>query len=170
MTQGSLTPSGPLSVPFLGLARLVAACPRFQELCGVDNAADAMPHIFYPCADLKADPPPTHPFVIIDDDDMADWEMDNKGSNPGSLVLSFEFELPDEYAENWQDSDIWFRNVIGEIFLEMFRLADTTDGDGNYLWNAIAVKKFITPTRVNASNDTPGQKPYYCAAYLVFFV
>ncbi len=168
--QGSLTPSGPLSVPFIGLARLVAASPRFRELCEVDNSTDALAHVFFPCVDLKADPAPTRPFVIIDDDDMADWEMDNKGSNPGSLVLSFEFEIPDEYTENLQDSDIWFRNTVGDIVLEMLRLADTTDEDGNYLWNMIAIKKFITPTRVNASNDTPGEKPIYAAAYLVSFV
>lgn len=168
----TLTPEGPLAIPFIGLAKLLAASEQFQEAFEVADAAEALTKIEFPRADFLdiLTEPPRLPLAVLFDDDQADWSMNQIGEQEGQIGLSIFLEVPEAYLDNPADQEIWYRNILGNIFLEMRMLANTPDPDGRPYWNLTSIRKYLTPGPCDPSHEPAGTPLFYASAYLLSFI
>lgn len=148
-----VTASGPLAIPFRGLAVLVAASATFRTVVDVDTAAEALDFIFYPGLDRKANPNKKRPWALITPGQA--WSMDNRNVQSGQLELTFEFPTTyDDLGEGLLD----FANKAGAIIAEMFALANTSGEGGTvHYWNMVSVS-LSTPPKAWTEEDEPDER------------
>lgn len=132
---------GPLSLPFSKAAELLAASVAFQTLVGAATAAEALPFIRYPYADVENGDPPIPGAIIGDDDELRQFKK-RLGGQAGELLLTLFGELNPEYADSPEDEMLEWRNIVGDIMGDnlggsstgMLALAKTqTPSGGAYL-------------------------------------
>ncbi|QDT95550.1 hypothetical protein [Gimesia aquarii] len=132
----TVTPTGPLSLPFAGAADLLAATPTFQAVCGVASASLARQRIHIPNYDLdKNNNEWPVPGIIIADDDSNYQSINFNRDQSGSLTVTFCFPENELYVDDLQDQIIDFRNKLGAIQTESLKKAnspnpESTQGHG----------------------------------------
>lgn len=176
-----VVPSGPASLPFDGLAKLLAASETFQiemtpeaggsELVSPLTEEEALGWIDLPNStrDGGAEQPQV-PLAVITSDDYDEWVMNSQFHTTGTLLLSFLFKIPDVYIDDPPNAELHFRNTVGAIFVEMFTKADTPAADGSHYWNMIEVRQILAPRECDVKHRPAGVPPYYGATYEVRWV
>lgn len=138
-------PQGPITLAESLLAASLAACPRWQMLCGVDNAADAAKRIY-----TDALPPPPdrrdayslleleqlRPFILIYTDEDTGLAIEHIASGrrrqfaeSGQLKFHLEKSVPAVIAHDPAEVDRRIKNDAGVLIEELLKLA----GDAHYL-------------------------------------
>lgn len=151
----SVAAEGPISKAYEGLARLIAACPRFQTLVGAENATEALAHVHYPSVKRTLDGTeepgyqlPSRPWCLLSMDQSCQFNHDFalQRSN-GQIIASWEFPCDETDDPDSPDALHRFGNAVGVILLEMGQLAGTTDAGGNWYWNVTTSESVQPPAR-----------------------
>lgn len=167
---------GPASLPFSGLARLLASSAAFRAEMSGDAEEDlteseVLSYIDFPSSTRAGDSgQPEIPLAVISSDDQDEWMMTNEFHTTGTLLLSFLFAIPEAYVDSPRNAELFFRNLVGQILVEMFTNANTPAGDGSHYWNMIEVRQVIAPAECDRKNLPHGTPPYYGATYEVRWV
>lgn len=127
------TPTGDLSLPFTGLATLLSQSTTFQQMCGVANAAAALPFIDYPLRDVASYDFPVPGAIISDDDSLSQDRERLPVKRRGQLLLQLFDEVKTDYRGDqstdpvvpidWRNDDIAMRNRFGAILTDLLNLA-----------------------------------------------
>lgn len=167
-----VVPSGPLSLPFAGAAKLLAACESFRAAmtpAGEDpyTIEQALARTDYPesTRDGTSGNRPDPPLAVLTRDDGDEFTLDNNYVNTGTLLLSLLLPVPDEYLDDKKNALLNFCNQVGEIFLEALQLANTPDGDGIHYWNLVGIRQTIAPAEVDPTLKLPEERPWYGATF-----
>lgn len=134
----AVTHTGFLSLPLLGLAKLVADSTTFRTLVGAANQAAALASIFYGLAETNPHSVPTR--AIIRHLDALEMELVSPTIQSGNmaLVLTFELEIPaapggGDSFERKGDEYVWATNRVGAIVSEMATLAANAHATNGYV-------------------------------------
>lgn len=176
-----VVPAGPASLPFDGLAKLLASSGTFRiemspEALGEEPEAiwteeSVLTLIDYPSSTRDGGSArPAIPLAVITSDDGDEWQMTSEFHTTGTLLLSFLFKIPTDYLDDQRNAELHFRNLVGQIFVEMFEKANTPAGDGSQYWNMIEVRQVFAPAECDRKNLPHGTPPYYGATYEVRWV
>jgi hypothetical protein len=168
-----LTPVGPLSLPFAAAAELLAACPTWQQACGVDTAAAARTriHLF----DLDPRDPVTGaqprddllPCAVLLDEDGLDHRRPRLSTGSGELLL--EFLLPVDPALSDAERQLDFRNTVGAVLMQMLDLSRQPHPGGNH-WGVTGWRKLVAPQVLTASESRFGTPDALWCAFLLEWV
>ena len=151
----TVTATGPISKAFAGIARLIAACPTFQDMVGAVDAAGALVHVHYPSVKMQLDGTeavgyelPSRPWCLLTMDQSCQFNFDfaTQRAN-GQVLASWEFPIDADDNEDSPDALLRFGNAIGAIMIEMATLAGTTDAGGNWYWNVTVSEAVQPPAR-----------------------
>lgn len=166
-----VTPTGPLSKPFEEAALILAACSTYQSECGVASASAAREKIYYPYYDLGANENQWPiPGIIIDDDDLNAQYMERNRDQGGSLMITFCFEVNEDYEDEPENQILDFRNKLGAILTEMLTLANTPNPDsleGFCYLNVVKWEKANTPAKLG---KPLAEQPMMHAAFVIDWV
>lgn len=170
--MSDVLPTGPLSRPFAGLAKLLAASETFREIVKPSDAtedlteAEALAFIDYPKSLRDGESArPQIPLAVITQDDGDEWSMDNFGQTSGTLLLSLLIAIPDELVEDPKNALQTFNNQVGAILVEMLEKANTIDGEGIPYWNLVGVRQVLAPAECDDKLRPDGVPPYFGATY-----
>ena len=164
----TITATGPLSVPFAGLARLVASSETFQEMVGESSETQALDHVYYPLVD---DPSVKRPFALVTADESTSWRMDRQGRQSGSLILVLERAVSAEVEEDHPQELLEFNNIVGAILTEMRDHANTPGLSGEHYWNAVDWRQ-IQPPLINQPLTTEADESgrfFFSAEFEIFW-
>ena len=146
------TPEGPLSLPFLGLAELLATSARFQEITDAADETEALDFIHYPTLEIIEDTFEV-PLAIITTELDLEMQLWKRGSPSGKLSsgqLLLELLFPaDATQANDNDRFLKYINDVGVILRQMLDKANTikpNPSDG-YYWNLIQIDQLIAPAK-----------------------
>ncbi len=123
-----MTPVSQIAVTKASMRRLLAASGTFQTLVGAATAEEAELRIHYGLASDVIDPDDDQelidprPRAIIWNDVGGTVFNREGGSNwegEYTLYLMIEAPLPDEYASNYSDENIWWDNIYGDIIADL---------------------------------------------------
>jgi hypothetical protein len=159
----TVTPTGPLGLPFPSAATLLAWSSNYQARIGAENAAGAIDTIHYPYLDLTT--PPVAPFAVLTDGDDLQQDMEHATfAQSGGLMLDF-YMLPNstKYGGLYTDPrDIIldFRNWLGAVLDDMLTAARNPipDNSGTF-WGLTGWEKSSTP-QFGYSQDTDTLQTY----------
>lgn len=153
-----VTASGPLSLPFAGLAELIAACPTFRTVVNAVSTAEALPFVFYPELDQDdEDNPPPANYAILCHTDNCEWQMAPSLGQRGSLEWALVIEADADLNPGSGDALLTFLNLAGAIVDEALRLANTVipgSSTGATYWNLIDVQVLIAPRLADPRKKT----------------
>jgi hypothetical protein len=148
MPVTTITPTSLLSKPLGLCADLLAASVRWQEHLDdvhgdVDNADDALNHIFYPYVHDATNPDGTlvYPRSRGIVNPSIHYNLKNIGSatwyDHGDVIMAFEVRPPQEgdALANVEDEMLWFLELVGDVLKDMRYLAGTNliDRTSTYL-------------------------------------
>ena len=175
--MADVVPSGPLSLPFSGCAKLLAASETFRELMtpeghmGTLSESEVLAYIDYPKSTRDGgSQQPQIPLAVISSDDQDQWEMTVQRHSYGTLLLSLLISIPEEYLDDPPNAELYFRNTVGAIFDEMYDVANTPAGDGSVYWNMVLVRQVIAPAECDNVLRPDGVDPYYGGTWEVTYV
>lgn len=144
------TPSGFLSVPFLGLRTILAATPTWQSVCGVATADDAAEKIFeFELPVPEDDVPPELPAIVLGDADGLEQKITWDGENYGQTAVEIYLPLTITEADpilRARELQFLFRNQVSTLLREALALRATRIGaTAESYMNLISWKKLISP-------------------------
>lgn len=118
------TPTGDLSLPFLGVATALSNSATFRAMVGAADAAAALAFIDYPLRDVKTYGWPIPGAIITDDDTLRQSRKRLPVVRSGQLLLVLCDEMDSGYygdgeAIDWRNDDIAWRNILGGILSEI---------------------------------------------------
>lgn len=148
----SITPTGCLSLPLLGLARLVASSATFRTVVDAANVSAALAKVFL-CE--VEEPLDKRPLCVISNDKDTQWTRDRYGNCSGTLIVSFEFPENVLYATAGERL-VDFSNTVGAILDEMFEKVGTPDGSGYIHCNMVSASQIEPPAYANYADDDCG--------------
>lgn len=169
-----VTPTGPLSLPFVAVAELLAATTAWQAICGVSSPAQARQRIHL--HDLDPRDPVTGqqpaenllPCAVLLDEDGLEHNRARIASGRGELIC--EFLLPLDTDLTYSEQCIAFRNQVGSVLMEMLQRARTPDGNGGTYWGLTAWRKLVAPQVLTASESRFGVPDAMWCAFLLEWV
>lgn len=134
---------------------LLANCSAFQTWAGAANATAALSSIV-----RVADASPSRPFALLSAGDSESQGAEAGGATThfalsGTVQLRFEWDIPDDYADDPRGAEIKFLNDLGEILNDLEDLA----GTDSYL-NVRQIVMSIPPTRSSEVEDAAGDDFY----------
>lgn len=168
----SVSPTGPLGLPFPRLAELLAASATYQTAVGAANAAEALETIQYPYVDLENDGLAL-PSACITDEDGNAQEMNRLTEQSGTLGIEFWFPLPVGLTDK-RDIVIDFRNTLGAILEEMLANAKNPNGSGGFYFGMVSWSKhdrgtprIVQPVELESDPGSATPEPFLYAAFLI---
>jgi hypothetical protein len=128
----TVTPTGPLSLPYVLLAQLIAASTNYQTWCGnPGNASAAFNTVVWPYIDLRTTQASV-PFALITSSDQLHQSMERGTfAQEGELFLQF-FQLPNPSLTYPGDLLLDFLNNLGAILEDMLNAARNPNGSGGF--------------------------------------
>lgn len=175
--MADVVPDGPASLQFPGCAKLLAASSALRVILTPEDAGatlsetEVLDYIDYPFSERDhLSKHPHVPLVVISSDSMDEWVMTNQFHSYGTLLISFMFPIPEEYLFEPKNAEMYFRNQLSAIFLELFNKANTPAEDGTVYWNLVQLDQVIAPGPCDRKKLPEGIAPFYSAEYQARYV
>lgn len=130
-----LTPAGPLALARTRFATLLSNCSTWQTWCGEATAAAALNHIHQTSKSLGATDITAGEAaaLVLHGDDFSRDAMAGSGpfdfDDRGEVRVRFIGVPPADYADDLEETEIWFLNYVGQVLDNLAALA----GTGTYL-------------------------------------